>query len=166
MAKHPDADLIPYLRGELPPAERERIARHLDECPDCRQDTEQLRDLLGDLARAIGQPPEPNWARYRAELREKLEARRRQRAWGAGRAWWWRPVPLALSASLAGLLLVVAVWSGRQFSTVADPLTLDEAVLGGQLELLQQYQVVERLDLLEDLDVIRDLDGLAAGRQG
>ena len=160
MAKHPDTDLVPYLRGELPPAERERVERHLEECPDCRLDTELLRDLLERVARSIGRPPDVNWARYRAELREKLEARR------ARRAWWWRPVPLALSASLAGLLLVVAVWSGRQLSTVADPLTLDEAVLGGQLELLQQYQVVERLDLLEDLDVIRDLDGLAAGRQG
>ena len=24
MARHPDTDLVPYLRGELPPAERER----------------------------------------------------------------------------------------------------------------------------------------------
>jgi len=157
MAKHPDTDLVPYLRGELPPAERERIARHLEECPDCRQDTEHLRDLLGDLARSIGQPPAVNWTRYRAELREKLEARRGRRVW------WWRPVPLALSASLAGALLVVAVWSGRQIS---DPFTPDEALLGGQLGLLQQYQMVERLDLLEDLDVIHNLDGLASGRQG
>ena len=76
MARHPDTDLVPYLRGELPPAERERVARHLEECPDCKQDTELLRDLLGNLAHAIGEPPTVNWARYRAELREKLEARR------------------------------------------------------------------------------------------
>ena len=58
MAKHPDTDLVPYLRGELPTADRELVARHLEECPDCRQDTEQLRDLLGQLARSIGQPPQ------------------------------------------------------------------------------------------------------------
>ena len=52
MAKHPDTDLVPYLRGELPPADRERIARHLEECPDCKQDTELLRDLLGKIGRA------------------------------------------------------------------------------------------------------------------
>ena len=46
MARHPDTDLVPYLRGELPPAERERVARHLEECPDCKQDAEVLRDLL------------------------------------------------------------------------------------------------------------------------
>jgi anti-sigma factor RsiW len=156
MAKHPDVDLVPYLRGELTPGERERIARHLEECPDCRQDTEQLRDLLGDVARSIDEPPPINWTRYRAELREKLEARR-------ARPWWWRrPVPLALSASLAGLLLIVGVWGGRQMLTGPDPLTVDEAVLGEQLPLLQQYQLVESLDLLEDLEVIRNLDGLAA----
>jgi anti-sigma factor RsiW len=162
MPKHPDVDLVPYLRGELTPAERERIARHLEECPDCRQDTEQLRDLLGDVARSIGEPPSINWTRYRAELREKLEARRARPAW----AWWRQPVPLALSASLAGILLIVGVWGGRQMLTGPDPLTVDEAVLGDRLPLLQEYQLVERLDLLEDLEVIRNLDGLAAEHQG
>ena len=103
MARHPDTDLVPYLRGELPPAERERVARHLEECPDCKQDTELLRDLLGNLSHAIGQPPAVSWARYRAELREKLEARRAQVQW------WRHPMPLAVSASLAGALLLVAV---------------------------------------------------------
>ena len=162
MATHPDADLVPYLREQLAPADRERVARHLDECPDCRQDTEQLRDLLGHVARSIGQPPEPNWARYRAELREKLETRRAR-----GRAsWWWRPVPLALSASVAGVVLLLAVWTGHQMLTGADPFTQDEASIGRQLSFLEEYQVVERLDLLEDLDVISNLDGLDAGRPG
>lgn len=174
MARHPDNDLVPYLRGELPAAERERVARHLEECPDCQQDTEVLRDLLGNLARALGQPPDVNWARYRAELREKLEARRARHSWVRGRTWWvrgrtwwwWRPVPLALSAGAAGVLLLLAVWTGREMLTGADPFTLDEASIGRQLGFLEEYQVVERLDLLEDLDVISDLDGLAAGRQG
>jgi len=158
MAKHPDTDLVPYLRGELAPAERERVARHLEECPDCRQDTEQLRDLLDQVARSIGQPPDVNWARYRAELREKLDARR------ARRVWWWSPVPVALSAGVAGVLLLVAVWTGFPMRTGGEPFTPEEASLGSELGLLQEYQVVEQLDLLEDLDVIGNLDGLAAGR--
>jgi anti-sigma factor RsiW len=160
MARHPDNDLVPYLRGELPPAERERVARHLEECPDCKQDTELLRDLLGNLAHLIGQPPAVNWARYRAELSEKLEARR-------GRiVWWRRPMPLALSASLAGVLLFVAVWGGREMSKRGDPLGPDEVVMGQELGLLQDFRTVERLDLLEDLEVIRNLDGLASEHQG
>ncbi|MEK7386252.1 MAG: hypothetical protein AABZ83_07400 [candidate division NC10 bacterium] len=118
------------------------------------------RAILDALARTAPTPPDVHWGRYRAELREKLETRRRRRAW------WRRPVPLALSASLAGALLFFAVWGGRENGTGMDLVTLDEALLGGRLGLLQQYAVVERLDLLEELDVIRNLDRLAAGRQG
>src|SRR5437867_11705676 len=161
MLKHPDTDLVPYLRGELPPADRERVARHLEECPDCRQDTERLPDLLGQLSRSIGQPREVNWAHCRAELRGKLEARRGRRVW------WWRPAPFLLSASVAGaLLLLAAVWGGRETLTGADPFTLEEASIGRQLGLLQEYQVGGGLDLLDDLELIRDLDGLSSGRQG
>jgi anti-sigma factor RsiW len=155
MARHPENDLVPYLRGQLPPAERERVARHLEECPDCRQDTELLRDLLANLTRAIGQPPEVSWPRYRAELRAKLEARRERIAW------WRRPMPMALSASLAGIRLLVAVWGGRELSKSADPVG-PEVVIGQELDLLQDLRTVERLDLLEDLEVIRNLDGLAS----
>jgi hypothetical protein len=124
---------------------------------------EQFRDLLDDLAQAVPRPPDVHWGRYRAELREKLEARRERRAW------WRRPVPLALSASLAGLLLVVGlltVQSARQRGTGVDFAAVEEAAIGGQLGLLEQYQVVERLDLLEELDVIRDLDRVADERAG
>ena len=160
MARHPDDDLVPYLRGELPPAERERVARHLEECPDCKEDTEVLRDLLGNLAHAIGQPPAVNWARYRAELREKLDARRERIVW------WRRPMPLTLSASLAGILLLVGVWGGHEISRNGEPIGPDEVVMGQELGLLQDLRTVERLDLLEDLEVLRNLDGLASEQQG
>jgi anti-sigma factor RsiW len=160
MARHPDTDLVPYLRGELPPAERERVARHLEECPDCKQDTELLRDLLGNLAHAIGEPPEIRWPRYRAELRAKLEARR------ALVPWWRRPMPLALSASLAGALLLVAVWGGRELSKSPDAIGPEELAIGSELGLLQEIRTVERLDLLEDFEVISNLDSLASERQG
>jgi anti-sigma factor RsiW len=160
MARHPDTDLVPYLRGELPPAERERVARHLEECPDCKQDTELLRDLLGNLAPAIGEPPEISWPRYRAELRAKLEARR------ALVPWWRRPMPLALSASLAGALLLVAVWGGRELSKSPDTIGPEEVAIGSELGLLQEIRTVERLDLLEDFEVINNLDRLASERQG
>jgi len=161
MARHPDSELVPYLRGELSPAERERVARHLEECPDCKQDTEVLRELLdNNVARAIGEAPAVNWARYRAELREKLD-RRRVRV-----VWWRRPMPLALSASLAGVLLLVAVWGTHQVSKNGELIGPDEVVMGQELGLLQDLRTVERLDLLEDLEVLRNLDGLATEQQG
>ncbi|MGH7275956.1 MAG: anti-sigma factor family protein [Candidatus Rokuibacteriota bacterium] len=160
MANHLETDLVPYVRGELDPAERERVARHLDECADCRQDADDLRELLSKLALSAPPAPAIHWGRYRAELGEKLEARR------ARRAWWGRPLPLVLSAGLAGLLLVFAVWGGRQSGSGVDLVTLEEAVIGGRLGLLQQYAVVERLDLLEELEVIRNLDRLTGARDG
>ena len=125
---------------------------------------EQFRDVLDELARAVQVPPDVHWGRYRAELREKLEARRVRR-----RARWWRPVPLALSAGLAGLLLFFAffaIQSGRQNGTGVDFAAVEEAAIGGRLGLLEQYQVVERLDLLEEFDVIRDLDRIAGEQTG
>src|SRR2546426_11695514 len=105
---------------------------------------EQFRDLLDELARAVPTPPDVHWGRYRAELREKLEARLVRR-----RARWWRPAPLALSAGLAGLLLFFAffaIQSGRQNGTGVDFAAVEEAAIGGRLGPLEQEQVVERLD--------------------
>src|SRR5437667_9505525 len=90
---------------------------------------EQFRDVLDELARAVPTPPDVHWGRYRAELREKLEARRVRR-----RARWWRPVPLALSAGLAGLLLFFAFFatqSGRPHGTRAACPTVERAATGG-----------------------------------
>ncbi len=125
---------------------------------------EQFRDLLADLARAVERPPDVHWGAYRVELRAKLEARLARR-----RAWWRRPVPLALSASLAGALVaftLVALQSQRQSGTGADLAAVEEAAIGNRLELLEQYRVVEHLDLLEEFDVIRDLDRLTVERTG
>src|SRR5438034_8737281 len=79
MAAHPDTELIPYVQGELPAPERERVAQHLRECLDCRRDADELRELLDDLGRAVPRPPDVHWGGYRAELREKLAARRTRR---------------------------------------------------------------------------------------
>lgn len=122
------------------------------------------RDILDRLARTVPVAPGVHWGRWRAELGEKLDARRARRAWW--RTWWRRPAPLALAAGLAGVLLVFALWGGRENGIGADLLTAEDVVLGGRLGLLQQYTVVERLDLLEELDLIGNLDRLAAGRQG
>src|SRR5437870_12964129 len=104
---------------------------------------EQFRDLLDDLAHAVERPPDIHWSRYRAELRAKLEARLARR-----RAWWQRPVPLALSASLPGALVVgslVVVASGRQSGTGADLAAVEYGAIGDRLALLEQYRVDEQL---------------------
>jgi hypothetical protein len=70
---------------------------------------------------------------------------------------------LALSAAMAGMLIVLAL-SGRE-GTVDVPVAFEESLTEGQLELLRTYPIVERLDLLENLEVIKQLDRLAPSRE-
>ena len=163
--EHAEREIIPYLRGELTAPDRERIDAHLKICADCRREAETSRQLLENLERSVPAPPEIHWGRYRAELRAKVE-QRTGRARGA-RRWWLRPGPVALSAALAGVVLLLTVQGGFHHETVkTDLIAFEELVLGRRLDLLRRYEVVERLDLLEDFDVIQHLDGLSPTREG
>jgi anti-sigma factor RsiW len=164
-SKHPETELIPYLRNELAPADRERVAGHLEGCAGCRRAVEEFRDLLNDFRRSIPEPPPVHWGRYRAELRSKLPDR--TGGWSAGRGWWRRSVEVALAAGLAGVLLLFGIRGGVRQARVGDDLTaVEETLIGSQLDLLRQYALLERLELLEDLDVIRQLDSLSTTREG
>lgn len=158
--RHAETAIVPYLRGELDDAERRAVEAHLAACADCRAVADDFSAVLATLA-AEPEPPAVHWGAYRAELRGKLDARRGRRTTAA--RWW--PVSLALSGALAGVLVFVAFDTGREPRT-AEMTPVEEAVIGGRLDLLRQYSVVERLDLLEDLEVIRHLDGLEPVKEG
>ena len=166
-SRHPETELIAYLKDELAPRSRETVARHLDGSAACRDTLAAFRTLLDGVA-ATAAPP-VQWARYRAELRQRLtksppDARR----W----AWWRRPWPMAVSAGLAAavvalVILAPSAWREDRRARTAEGLSgFEDVVLGTRLDLLRQYPIVERLELLEDLDVIRQLDGLAERREG
>jgi len=166
--RHPETELIAYLKDELPPASREAVVRHVDGCAECRETLVAFRGLLEGLGRAAETVPPVHWARYRAEVRARLEASAARK-----RAPWWRhPLPVAVSAGLAAAFLVLvfvapSAWREERHARTPEGLNgFEEVVLGTRLDLLRQYPVVERLDLLEDLDVIRQLDGLAGRREG
>jgi anti-sigma factor RsiW len=156
---HPDSDLIAYLQDELSPADRERVAGHLAVCSECRGAHDDFRELLARLPASLGQPPAVHWGRFRAELRNRLEAtgavRRPRRRWSA-----WAAVSLAAAAGLAALVVFMGGPSGP-----TDLTSNEQVVLGRRLDLIQDYPVVERLELLEDLDVIGQLDRLEAGSE-
>jgi anti-sigma factor RsiW len=158
MSSHPDIAFLPLLRNELPPAEHARVTAHIAGCAACARALEETRDVLASVAASMPAPPAVHWPAYRARLRERLHAPR------ATRAGWRRlvqPLPLALSAAAAGLLLVVAAQTGlRPEAPNGDVAAFEEVVIGGRLPLLQEYPVVEQLDLLEDLEIIRQLDRL------
>ncbi len=153
-ARHPDTELTGFVTDALPPAERARVAAHLDGCADCRQAVEESRSVLTALATEAPAPPPPDWGRYRAELRARLQT-------PAHRAWWARPLPALVAAGVATAVVLLAVHGfDRRPGELA---TVEETMLGARLPMLRQYRVVERLDLLEDLDAIRHLDRLGSG---
>lgn len=161
--RHPDGELIGFLRGELAPAARASVEQHLEACPECRASLADFRDVLEGIAETLPEPPPVNWPRYRAELRAKLAARSERPTWWTWLRW---PLPLALSASLAGVLVLLAVQGVVRQPDRQDIATAEEVLIGRRLELLRDYRVVERLDLLEDLDILRNLDALTSTREG
>jgi anti-sigma factor RsiW len=167
-SKHPETELLPYLRGELAAPDERRVAGHVDGCPECRRATEEFRHLLNELRRCLPEPPPVHWGRYRAELRGRLEVGGGGKAAPSpARPWWWRSVEVALAAGFAGVLLLFGIQGGVRQAKVGDDLTaFEETLIGNHLDLLRQYALLEQLELLEDLDVIEQLDRLSATREG
>lgn len=159
--QHPETELVAFVHGELAGPARDRVVRHLASCPACRATRDDFRHALDALRGGAPEPPAVHWTRYRAELHRRIEARQER---SATRAWWRWPVPLALSAGLAGILLFLAVQGGARPSILI--LGPEEAAIAPRLELLRHYRVVERLDLLEDFEILQSLDGAAARREG
>jgi anti-sigma factor RsiW len=147
---HPETALVPYARDELAPAERTRVAGHLETCDRCRVALADVRAVLGALAAAPA-PVEPHWGRYRAELRSRVQRARTPH-------WWLRPAPIAVSAGLAAALLLFTL----RPTPVEKPATtlsqLEETTLGARLDMLEHYDVVSRLDMLDAMEEIRQLD--------
>ncbi len=161
MTRHPETELIPYLRGELPAEDQTAVSRHLGECATCRVSLEETRGALEALRAERPAPPEPDWRRYRAELRAKLAERSAPR-WSLPRL-----VPIAATAAVAALALVQMLRPGVPPPTSGEDLPpFQEVAIGSHLDLLRDYSVVENLDLLEDLDVVQDLDALAPSGAG
>ena len=162
-AKHLEAELVPYIRGDLRGEERSRAESHLTECAACRDDLESTREVLRLLRAEATEPPEIDWRRYRAELRTKLAERDRRR-WSFALP---RLVPLGATIAIGVLALVVTLRGGIFRSSPGDDLPVfEQTAIGNHLDLLRDYRVVENLDLFEDFEIVQDLDALAPVEKG
>jgi anti-sigma factor RsiW len=164
VTRHAETELVPFLRGELRAEEQEAVSRHLQECAICRLSLEETRVVLEALRAERPAPPEPDWRRYRAELRGKLVERSTPR-------WSWRRmprlVPIAATAAVAALALVLVLRPGAPPPPRGEDLPpFQEVAIGSHLDLLRDYPLVENLDLLEDLDVVQDLDAFSPSSAG
>ena len=98
--------LGPYVLGELTDAEERELERHLEGCPTCRDDLEEVRYAHGALRVAVDGPP--------PELKEWVLARARseRRHPRLGRWKIWLP---------AAALLIVAIVGFGVFRMVSEP---------------------------------------------
>lgn len=153
---HPETALVPYVKGELAPAERAGVAAHLEGCDRCRVAVADVRAVL-DALTPVPAPSEPHWGRYGAELRARLAAGAR------APRWWRRPLPIAVSVGLAAALLLFTLWPTPVERPATNLTQIEEAALGARLDMIAHYEVVSRLDMLDAMDEIRQLDVVPVG---
>ncbi len=153
------AAAVDLLSGALEPAGVARVAAHLEACPACRAEAEDLRDLWGALGRLGEQLPGPGLrTRFYAALGEAgggTSPRRRDRSnW---RAWLDSPRPAcaalvprlawAAAALAAGTLLGFGLGrrgaeSGEMYALRREVASLNQMVT---LSMLQLDSASERL---------------------
>jgi anti-sigma factor RsiW len=163
-ARHPDVELIASLRGDLSGSEARQVAAHVERCPECQRAAGDYRTLLDALAGSPPPVPPISWGAYRAEVRARVDAGRDRRS---GWQWLWsRPVPLAMAAGIAALLIIFAVQRTERLAPGGSQTVREESVRDEPLDPLQQYSFLEQLDLLENFEVIRQLDRLPESGEG
>ena len=156
---HPEADLIPLLRDELNPAERERVQNHVAGCAQCRTEMDAMAATMRTVAARLEELSTPEWSAYRRELRIKLAARQEARA-----KWWRRPAVLWPSLATAGVgiaalfLALTMRPASHGGAPGVDLLAMEQGAEQVDVGLLNNYPMVEKLDLLENYDVIENLD--------
>ena len=144
--------LLLDIHGELPASEQPAWQRHLETCPGCRRERQELVWLLEAAKQAMSSPAlSPEHARV---LRESVtvdwRAKRIPVRWrGLFFGMSLQPVP-ALVAT--GLLLVVLGWFGLQgLRSTSHPPSVPEAP---KQVMVSDAEVIENLDLLEHIDDI------------
>ena len=163
VSEHPSERLVPYLRNELAAAERAAVTAHVEGCAECRAALADFAALAERLARAPEPAPPIHWGAFRAELRDALARRAGQ---GRPRRWSLGPLPAALAAGLAAIVLYLAMPGQTLRVPGGDQTLVEDSMLASRLDLIKELDLVQRLDLLEDFDVIGRLDRLAPSSQG
>jgi anti-sigma-K factor RskA len=130
-------DLSLYALGALDGEERLALEKHLEECPDCRREVEQLRGDLALLAFSVSGPQPP--PRSRERLMEAISREPRRAAVLPGR----RKIRLHIfewaAAAAAVLIIVLLLHENSHLRHRLDSLAAD---LTGQQQQLHQARAL------------------------
>jgi anti-sigma-K factor RskA len=132
-------DLALYALGSLSGDERSSLEKHLDECPSCRRELEQLRGDMALMALTASGPRPP--ARSKQRLMDAVAREPRMRVVPPRRAWW-APIPWIAVAAM--VLAAAFLW--RENSELKQNLaSLQSDMSQRQAELQRARDVVSTL---------------------
>ncbi len=98
------------LDGELEPADRQTLQAHLDECAACRDEFEQMRQLVTATSQlCVEPPPEEVWDTFLDGVYNRLERR----------AGWWVFIVGLVVLGVTGVYLFLTEPWGTAFMKVA-----------------------------------------------
>lgn len=146
-------ELVAYLDEELSKSDRHSLQDHLETCPACRA---ELDDLRASLRAVDSLPATEASSQFQADFRERFESEKQLEPGWLARLMRARLVWALGSAAACGLVLTLVMWPGPAQQTL--PIGADELAIADHLDLFADYEVLEQLPLLEDLDVIEALD--------
>jgi anti-sigma-K factor RskA len=126
-------DLSLYALGALPGEERLAVEKHLEDCPDCRQELAQLQGDLALLALSASGPKPPLRSRERLMTTIAKEPRRAPVRLVKRQTWWTAWEWAAAAAAVAVILLLL-----RQNTGLRQRVAALEANSTGQQKQLQQ----------------------------
>ena len=65
-----------YNDGELNQEQKKKVEKHLEDCPECRKELEEMRKFEEVMSQMeLKKPPEEVWKRYWASVYNRLERR-------------------------------------------------------------------------------------------
>jgi hypothetical protein len=127
--------LYEYIRGELDAGRSKQIQEHLARCNRCFAEYQILKEGVRIVPRRQMRPSEKRaegfWHNFPLDVEERLQVARRRM--GIRRRFWdeaeWfflfqRPYAIALSTSVALVVLAAILWFGRISPIVTEPPTL------------------------------------------
>ncbi|WP_139921353.1 zf-HC2 domain-containing protein [Hymenobacter sp. DG01] len=105
-------ELMDWLAGTLPPAQRQTVEAHLAECPGCQQELAAVQSLWSTMGQLpVPEPSEQLRPTFYAMLADFQATEQRRQRWSVAgvleriRAWWQPAYGLRLAYSLALLLV-------------------------------------------------------------